>query len=98
MSKEQTPITAEDFLETSIPPQEIITASDDFCYTPIEVSWHMEQYAELRIQQEREKWKEETKKKVLEALEREFKELENNHPNKGHIEYYETEVEPKYNV
>lgn len=63
--KEQTPITAEDFLETSIPPQEIITASDDFCYTHIEVSWHMEQYAELRIQQEYEKWKEE--KEELEA-------------------------------
>ena len=31
----------------------------------------VEQYAELRIQQEREKWKEETKKEVLEALEME---------------------------
>ena len=34
--------------------------------------------------------------KVLEALEREFTNYENNNPNKGHIEHYETEVKPKY--
>ena len=34
--------------------------------------------------------------KVLEALEREFYNYEDNNPNKGHIEYYETEVKPKY--
>ena len=36
--------------------------------------------------------------KVLEALEREFKNYENNNPHKGHIEYYETEVKPKYEI
>jgi hypothetical protein len=42
------------------------------------------------------KQEEQTKAKVLEALEREFLNYENNSPNKGHIEYYETEVKPKY--
>ena len=61
--EEQTPITAEDFLETSIAPNECRFGAEavDYCYTTDEVQYHMEQYAQA---------------KVLEALEREQEDLD----------------------
>lgn len=67
----------------------------------------VEQYAELRIQQElqqeREKWKEETKKEVLKALEMEFSKVDismfdedrsSDYTEQGKF-YYETQVKPR---
>ena len=80
MSKQQTPITAKEWLK-----QRRIDNGNNHNWeapyiNPL-TSELMEQYAQA---------------KVLEALEREFTNYENNNPNKGHIEHYETEVKPKY--
>ena len=61
-------------------------AEEDYMNTPISV---------LRYITELEN---NTQAEVLEALENEFTNYENNNPNKGHIEYYETEVKPKYEL
>ena len=82
MSKEQTPITAEEFLERIGHDKDVICESMfDKPYLQSSVSDLMEQYAQA---------------KVLEALEREFMILNERSGTGAEKEYYETEVKPKY--
>ena len=83
MSKEQTPITAEEFLKNNFC-QNLGLRIDKSHRPDMYASDMMEQYAQA---------------KVLEALEREFLELglmaEFYYHDDG-LEYYEAEVKPKY--
>ena len=111
MSKEQTrsntPITADYIKKEILKGLSEVFRGKTIYMKDIEVS--IEQYAELRIQQEREKWKEEAKQEVLEALEPQKELIEElltifdgyGVPNIKYVtrlikEYYETEVKPKY--
>ena len=81
MSKEQTPIER---LREEIERSEIL--SDDTKRILSLIDWNR------KIQEEEEF----TKAKVLEALEREFRILEEKNNSSVFIDYFKTEVKPKY--
>ena len=88
VSKKQTPITAEEFRNDYAKKLQYLNW-DDLC----EDLWSK---GDAMTKTENEVMEQYAQAKVLEALEREFTNYENNNPNKGHIEHYETEVKPKY--
>ena len=98
MSKEQTrsntPITADYIKKEILKGLSEVFRGKTIYMKDIEVS--IEQYAELRIQQEREKWKEEVIKAYQCGQDYEAYKGMKLEPYPNGLEYYESVVKPKY--